>query len=199
LIPIGIVVDKPIDELGELTGVVCARVRTAPEPLIAMDDLSKSLGKTHRALDGSEVKITECKREADGLLKVRVELQSTQYIEPGNEGLQVQIAQMQQMRLGRVRAAFVQGGEMPKVQLTKANAASIPFKLVNDKSEPLEFVSGELEMNPNNDTSRTYTLVYKPAANDAEPTKFQYIGRREAVIEVPFSLKSVPVLAPASK
>lgn len=199
LIPIAIVVDKPIDRLGELGGVLCARVRTAPEPLISMDDVSKSVGKTQRALDGSEVKITECKRDADGLLKVKVEFQSTQYIEPGNDGLQVQIAQMQQMRLGRVRAAFVQGGEMPKIQLTKANAGSIPFKLVNEKSDPLEFVNGELEMNPNNDTSRTYTLVYKPAANDAEPTKFQYIGRREVVIEVPFSLKNVPVLAPANK
>jgi hypothetical protein len=187
-IPISVVVDgKAIQKLGELSGILSARVRTAPEALITVDDVAKSIGKTHTASDGSEIKVTECKREEDGLFKLKVELKGSQILDPQNE--------MFQMRMGRLkgfRGAMVQ--EMQKMALSKDNPNSIPFKLLDAKGQPLEFVSGELDMAANNDGSRVYTLVYKPAANDAGPAKLEYIGRRDVLIEVPFTLKDVPLL-----
>jgi hypothetical protein len=187
-IPISVVVDgKSVDKLGELSGVLCARVRTAPEALVSIEDVAKAIGKTHTAVDGGEVKVTECKREEDGLFKLKVELKSNQVLDPQVE--------MMQMRMGRLKA--IRGGimaqEMPKVPLSKDNPSMVPFKLVNGKGQALEFVNGEMEMGATND-SRVYTLVYKPAANDTAPAKLEYMGRREVIIEVPFTLKDVPLL-----
>jgi hypothetical protein len=191
-IPISIIVDgKSVEKLGELSGTLSCRLRTAPEALVSLDDVAKAVGQTFKAADGGEVKITQCKREDDGLFMVKVELKSP--VMSADD----QVIQMQQMKMGRVRV--LRGGgvfpqDQPKIQLTKDNANTVPFKLLNAKGQPLEFVNGELNVNTTNEVSRVYTLVYKPAANDTAPAKFEYIGRRDVLVEVPFTLKDVPLL-----
>jgi hypothetical protein len=83
------------------------------------------------------------------------------------------------------------------VQLSKDNPNNVPFKLVNAEGKALELVNGELEVSATNEGSRVFTLVYKPGANDTAPAKFQYMGRREVLVEVPFTLKDVPLLPKA--
>jgi hypothetical protein len=191
-IPITLIVDgKTIPSLGELSGTLSCRIRTAPEALVSLDDVAKAVGKSYKAGDGSDIKITECKRDDDGLFKIKVELKSATI------GADDQFMQLQQLRLGG-RARVMRGGivqqDQPKIQLSKENANTVPFKLVNAKGEALEFVNGDLDVNSTNDLSRVYTLVYKPAANDTAPAKFEYIGRREVLVEVPFTLKDIPLL-----
>jgi hypothetical protein len=107
-----------------------------------------------------------------------------------------------QMKLGgRLRAVRMGGmvaGQMPKIQLTKDNPNGMAFKLYDSKGKALEFVNGELELGANNDGSGVYTVVFKPGANDTAPAKLEYIGRRESLVEMPFTLKDVP-LAPKGK
>jgi hypothetical protein len=194
-IPITVVVDgKSAHKLGELSGVLCARVRTAPEPLVTVDDVAKAIGKTHVSVDGGEVKITESRREDDGLLKIKVELKTNQPADAANEIIQMKMGG----RLRAVRMGGMVAGQMPKIQLTKDNPNGMPFKLYSAKGQALEFVSGELEMGGNMDGSGTYTLVFKPGANDTAPAKLEYIGRRESLVEMPFTLKDVP-LAPTDR
>jgi hypothetical protein len=190
-IPITVVVDaKSAQKLGELSGVLCARVRTAAEPLLTVDDLAKAIGKTHTALDGGEVKIIDNRREDDGLIKIKVELKTNQPADVQNEIIQMRLG-------GRLRGARMGGmvvGQMPKIQLTKDNPNGMPFKLYNAKGQAMEFVNGELELAASNDGSGTYTLVFKPGAGDPGPAKLEYIGRRESLVEMPFTLKDVPLV-----
>jgi hypothetical protein len=189
-VPISVTLDgKPVETLGELSGVVSARVRTPPETLVTLADLSKAVGKTTNAADGSEVKVTECKREDDGLFKIKVELKSMQPATPEE--------QMLMARMGRIRGGRGVVMESNRIQLNKDNPDSVPFKLVNADGKPLQFVNGELEVLATNETSKVFTLVYKPAEKDTGPAKLEYIGRREVLVEVPFTLKDVPLVPKA--
>jgi hypothetical protein len=182
--PITVTIDgKAVPSLGELSGVLAARVKTAPEALIAIDDLSKAVGNSKTAADGSEIKITECKREDDGLFKVKVELKSSALRASPEE-------QMLMTGMGRGRGLANPGA----VQLNKDDPQSVPFKLFNVDGKPLQLVTGEMQIMANNDVSRVFSMVYKPGEKDSAPAKLEYIGRREVLIEVPFTLKDVPLL-----
>ncbi len=189
-VPISLVIEgQATQKLGELSGVISARVRTAPEALVTIGDLSKAVGKASAAVDGSEVKVTECKRADDGLFTIKVELK--------DGALPNQQEEIQMQRLIRLRAVRGLAQEGQVTQFTKDNAAGLPFKLFNTKGEVLEIVNGEMMLAADNPSVRVYTLVYKPAANDTAPARFEYLGRREVDVEVPFTLKEVPLVPKA--
>ena len=182
-IPIALIVgSKAIRNLRELSGTVCGRVRTAPEPLVTVDNLPKTVGKATKGVDGSEVKITECKRGADGLCQLTVELKVT----------------LETQMVDNMNGIFL-GGRRPQLDqanilLNKDDPTSPPLKVFNAKGEALEFVTGTLHVQANNFASRIFTLVYKPGTSDSDPTKLEYVGRREVLVEVPFTLKDVPLV-----
>jgi hypothetical protein len=188
-IPISLIVDgKSVKSLGELTGTLSARVRTAPEVLVTINDVPKAVGKTSKSVDGHEVKVTECKREDDGLVKVKVELKSPLVAE----------AQDEMIRMGgRIRGFRGMQQDTTNIQLNKDDPNAVPFKLVNDNGQRLELVTGTMDVMGNNSASRVFTLVYKPAPNDSGPARFEFIGRREVVVDVPFTLKDVPLVPKA--
>jgi len=188
-IPISFVVgNKGVQGLRELSGTVCARVRTAPEPFVTVDNLAKSLGRTSKGLDGSEVKIAECKRDTDGLCQIKVELKT-----PLNSQMDDQMAQMANLGLMQLRRGVQV--EQPNILLNKNDPNSVPFKVLNAKGEVMEFVTGNLQVQANNDSARVFTLTYKPSTKDDEPAKLEYIARREVLIEVPFTLKDVQLIS----
>ncbi len=188
-IPISLIVDsKSVKTLGELSGTLSVRVRTPPEALVTIDDITKAVGKTSKSVDGHEVKVTECKREDDGLFKVKVEVKAPQVADPQDEMIRMG---------GRGRGLRVMQMDTTNLQLNKGDPNAVPFKLVNDKGQPLDLVTGTLDVMGNNAASRIFTLVYKPGANDSGPCRFEYVGRREVVIDVPFALKDVPLVPKA--
>jgi hypothetical protein len=187
-IPISFVVgNKGVQSLRELSGTICARVRTAPEPFVTVDNLAKAVGRTSKGPDGSEIKIAECKRDTDGLCQVKIELKT-----PLNSQMDEQMAQMANLGLMQLRRGVQV--EQPNIQLNKNDPNSVPFKVLNAKGEVMELVTGNLQVLANNDSARVFTLVYKPTNKDDEPTKLEYIGRREVLVEVPFTLKDVQLM-----
>jgi hypothetical protein len=190
-IPISVIVgNKTIPSLRELSGTVCARVRTPPEPFVTINEPSKAVGKTIKGSDGSEVKVTECKRSDDGLLQVKIELKTPLTSEMND----------QMVNAGLMQLRGAQADQF-SVALNKDDPNSVPFKVRNTNGEAMDLVNGNLHILANNESSRVYTLVYKPNPNDAEPAKIEYIGRREILIEVPYTLKDIsliPALIPLS-
>jgi hypothetical protein len=189
-VPVSVTLDGSAgDKLGELSGIVSARLRTAPEPLVAVNDLAKAVGTTHSAVDGSEIKVTDCKRDNDGLFTIKVELKSGQ---PSTADEQMLMNRA--MRVRGVRGVVM---DNQRVHLANGNPENVPFKLLNADGKPLAFVSGDMEISATNELSKVFTLVYKPAEKDSGPTKLEFIGRREVLVEVPFTLKDVPLLPKA--
>jgi hypothetical protein len=190
--------DRTGKGLREVRGTVAAWVRTAPEPLIQIDDLAKALDDTRHGADGCRLKVAECTAEG-GLYKVRIEL--TPPRSPN-------VADLIQGRLMRLNRRFVE-----KVT-ENIDATNSPFAVANDKGEALALVSGRCD-HDSNGPSRVYTLVYKPSKNEREPTKLAfgttgkvlvtvfppetgpaklvYRDRRTAFVEVPFVLRDVPL------
>ena len=185
-IPISIIVgDKSVRSLRELSGTICGRVRTAPEALAIVDNLPKAVGKTSKGSDDTEVKITEYKLDADGLYQVKVELKTP---------LTAQMNDAQMMN--NLGILLPRGNQVnqPNIPLNKDDPNSVPFKVLNAAGETMELVTGNLQILANNESSRVFTLVYKPKSVGSEPAKLEYIGRREILVEVPFTLKDVPLV-----
>jgi hypothetical protein len=173
-IPVG---DGTGKALREIRGTVAGWIRTAPEPLVTIDDLAKAVHRTQTGPEGCRLKVVECKREDDGLYKVQIDLTP-----PRSPSL----LDLLQGRLMRPNRRFIE-----KV-VSNVDAATSPFILSNEKSEALSFVNGTCEFDSNG-PSRVYTLVYKPDKNDQGPAKLVYRDRRSAFVEIPFTLRDVPL------
>ena len=170
--------DRTGIQLREVRGTVAGWIRTAPQPLITLDNLAKQVNKTQTGTDGTRLTVTECRREEDGLYKVSIELTPPQ---------NPQLADLLNRHIVRANRRFSE-------KLTTALDASspLPFVLSGDQGEALALVNGTC-VNDSNGTSRVYTLIYKPDKNDKGPAKVVYRDRRSAFIEVPFVLKDVPL------
>jgi hypothetical protein len=168
--------DRTGKSLREVCGTVAGWVRTAPEPLIAIDGLAGALNDTRNGADGCRLKVSEYKEE-DGLYKLQIEL--TPPRSPN-------VADLIQGRIVRMNRRFVE-------RVTeKVDATNSPFAVAGAKGETLELAGGTCD-HDSNGPSRVYTLLYKPDKNDKGPAKLVYRDRRTAFIEVPFTLKDVPL------
>jgi len=181
---------QPSGTLKELTGTVRVEVLTPPEPLITVDDVLKSAGKTINGSNGGTLTVQEVKRDEDGQVKLQVELVQPADMNGGNPlggNLQIQGA-------GQIRVGVVQiGGNV----IAGNPGADLGLSLLDAKGQPFQLVSNPIrqwKIN-NNQVSHELTLHFKPQPGQAEPAKLIHSGVRLAVMEIPFSLKDVPLPA----
>ncbi len=170
--------DRTGSTLREVRGTVAGWIRTAPETLISIDDLTKAVNVPQTGLENSRLKVIECARDEEGLFKVRIELTP-----PENP----QWTDLLNRHIVRRNRRVV---EKETTVLESEDMA--PFVLTGEQGNKLAFVNGFCE-HDSNGPSRVYTLCYKPDKNDKGPAKLAYRDRRSVFVEVPFTLKDVPL------
>jgi hypothetical protein len=198
---------EPSRSIKELTGCILAEVRTPPEPVMTVDDILQAAGKTAKGKDSGSLTVLEATRLDDGQVRVRVDLQppsggnNNGLVLPGmrimpapgpvlpvippakqapGKGLQIQV---QQVQVGGARA--VGGFTADPMGLSLEDDKGKAFQLINVPSRRFKIA--------NNTVTHEITLMFKPQEKQGEPARLHYTSTRLVNIELPFTLKDVPV------
>jgi hypothetical protein len=168
--------DKPSKTLKELHGTIACQVVTT-EALATVDHILKAAGQTVKTTAGGSLKVVECARDEGGLVRLRAQLDL-----PGRG-----------MFVGRVmrfnRRVMVFNGNGDAVGPTPTN-----LTLVDAKGQPLALVRAEQRVVGNaGGWAQEFSLTYSPHQGQGDPAKLVYTGPRTVTLEVPFTLKDVPL------
>jgi hypothetical protein len=168
--------DKPTGVLREVRGVVAALVQTQEQPLITVDNILKSAGRTCLGDEGESLRLMEVDRKPEGDVNLRLELadaSSANAFWAMRGGV---------MRPGRFRRGLVVMDNLPPANLILQDSAGKTLPL-RSREEATAFTGNTL--------ARVIALGFH--AGLSEPSKLIYSGRRTIIIEIPFTLKNVPL------
>lgn len=170
-------------QLTRLEGVVVARVVGPPEPLVTVADaLDKGKGQVQTA-DGLSVEVRSVEAEKTGHTAVRVRLASS--AEGINEVLNFPV----QLK-GRIRP-FIRinrGGGMP-------GAPAPDIQLKDAAGSPLKVMAARVTDSTFDGTTMTQEVELRvvPPIGGLAGVTLTLTGRRPTVVEMPFTLKDVPL------
>ena len=167
--------EKPAKLLKELSGTLSALVQTAPEPLVTVEDVMKAAGKSLRGEKGGALRVGEVSRK-DGEVKLRVQVETP--ATGMDDGAQLFPG-----------ATVIINGEVLGQKREGLSAAN--FTLLDAQGKPLTIVKAT-DTGLRAGTAREVELVFQ-AAKEQTPAKFVYHGRRTALVDVPFTLRDVPL------
>jgi hypothetical protein len=163
--------------LKEVSGTITARVRGEGRPVITVADVLKSAGKTVKGSESGSLKVVEITKAENGQLKVRFEL------DPPAD-------------LGMGEGWFRLSSSAGRVVISKADAAAADapqheLALTDDKGQYLPPVGVEYRAGAG--PVIDVTLTCQPQKGQGEPARLTLSVSKSATIEVPFTLKDVPV------
>ncbi len=174
---------KPSAVLKELSGVVTIKMQTGTQSIATVDRILEARDKAVKATDGSFLKVVEVKREEGGKLVVHVKIEQA----PDEDA-----AAMNPWgwRGGMALGGVVNGGEnvdssVSTGSLVLFDARGNLVRLLSKEQIPDESGSGNEE----------YRFTYQTVKGQPEPSKLVLQGRRPVSIDVPFTLKDVPLRA----
>jgi hypothetical protein len=169
---------KPSKALKELSGTLIAQVQTTPESLVVVDNILKSAGRVVKGPRGGSLKVGAVVRQEGGEVKVRV------LVEPPttetDDGTAPPLGGM---------TVIIDGQEVgPRtVSLSASN-----FALLDEKGKPLQVVKA-VTTGVRAGPAQEVELIYRPAEGQPGPARFVYTARRGALLEVPFTLRNIPL------
>jgi hypothetical protein len=177
--------DMPRGVLKEVKGVFAAQVQTVPQTILAVDNLFKSIGRTVEGDDGESLKLTAAERQPNGNVHVQVELNDA------STANVVWAVRRGVLRPNGVRLANG-GGRRGPIAADTSNPTTLVLQDADGHSFPLLDQNEDPVINGNILTKRI-SCTYQPRTGLGEPSKLVYSGRRTMIIEVPFTLKDVPL------
>jgi hypothetical protein len=170
--------DGPWQHLQELRGTITARVGMRPEKLAAVDNILQATGKTVRTANDQTLQVVEVKRTEEGQYQLRVAL-TTPPPELISGGIPARL-------IVHKRGWWGQGtGDV--------SAESCGFALLDAQGRSFPLASGEVQGLLAQGIRHDFTLLYRALPDRAPPARLQYTGRRSVTIEVPFTLRNVPL------
>ena len=185
-------VKKP-KALKELKGTVTAEV-SSPQPAITVDNLLKAKGKTFKADDGGSIKVVAINKADDGQIKLQFDLTGPVQAVPDGNGIAIgaptgggavppAAAQPPGIRFGG-------GGVMVGSART---ALGYGLTLLDAKGTPITEVMQRLDLQVHdNQVTQRHDWTFK-LAKGQEAVKLVLSSSRTVKIEVPFTLKNVPL------
>jgi hypothetical protein len=220
--------DKATKAIKEIKGTISCQVRTAPEPLLTVENLMKAAGgEAVKGANGGSLKVTEAAKGDNGEYKIKVEFEPMQDVIggggpiffPGGGPVPIPLPapapggvlpvvppaapgapgalQVQAGGQGQGGGQAQPGGPVRGVPVAPANPTFTNFNgmtLVNEKGDNLSFSLTEQTARQNGNTVVWgYTFTCKPEKDQGGPAKLVYSGSRTVTIDVPFTLKDVPV------
>ncbi len=171
---------KPAKTLREVEGVVTAQTEVGPEALITVDNVYQAAGRTWTAEDGTTLKIVDATRGDDGKVQVRAELQTAAVLQVGG------------VLVGRVGRRPVNGRGPANAR--EVEAAALPLTLLDGAGQrvPLQSVKSAQDVNGFG-MPHELVLTFEPKAGQADAVKLIYTGKRTVLLDIPFTLKEVPL------
>jgi hypothetical protein len=163
--------------LKEVSGTITARVRGVGRPLITVADVLKSAGKTVKGSESGSLKVVEITKAENGQLKVRFEMDA-----PADLGLTDGWFRLSS-GAGRV--------VISKVDAAAADSPQHELALTDDKGQCLPPVAVEYRTGAGQVID--FTLTCQPQKGQGDPARLTLSVSKSATIEVPFTLKNVPV------
>jgi hypothetical protein len=170
--------EKPARVLKELSGTVVGLVYAAPQTLVTVDDVSQAAGKVVQGPGGSWLKVLEVGKQEDGTLKVRFLVETPPRAAEDNSAVPVNMN------------VIINGRPINNTNDEPLSGQN--FELTDARGKPFEMVKAT-NTGKRAGSARELEVVYQPADGQGEPAKFTYSGRRSAIVEVPFTLKDVPL------
>ena len=170
--------------LKELSGSITAQVQTPPAPLMTVDNILKAAGRTVKGPDGASVKVLETSH-SNGLVKVRLQAESPNQAMGAWGGANVRV-----IRRMRVLA----GGGAVVMESIDQNGPGA-YSLQDDKGRPFNLLNANpvIQANANGTLIQEMHLTYQAQKGQTEPAKLVYTGSRTVLINIPFTLKDVPL------
>jgi hypothetical protein len=175
---------QPSKMIQELQGTIAAQIQTPPEQLIAVSEVLKAKGKVVMGPDGASVSVVEATQGPDGQIDLRLEVKSPA-ISAANGAVFV--------RGGRVRFVQVGAGRMI-VDAAKRSSGPSAFALVDAAGKKLEPKESEnRSILKDGDLTQEYRLRFPAQKGQGEAATLIYTGPRNTVIDIPFTLRNIPV------
>ena len=170
--------------LKEVKGVVAAQVETPPQALITVENLFTAAGKTFLGKDGESLKLLEASRQVGGDVQVQLELidsssANAQWV------MRRGIMRPRRPGFGMGRRGGLIEDNTPPPNLLLQDAEGHNFPLRNRDRDDVGIRGNGLV--------REITLTYCGGLGLGEPKKLVYSGRRTIIVEIPFTLKDVPL------
>jgi hypothetical protein len=184
--------EKASKSLREVRGILSARLITDAKPLIVVDDVMKATGKVVHGEEGGSIKVAETKRIDPNRVSVRVELDLT-----------ADQAVVAALPAGPVRgrgaviaappAAVVAPPRGAGGAAAAGNARRGGLALVDDKGDTIQPSISQVSYRRDaTGIVREFSMDFSlPAGRQA--AKLVYSGGKAVMVEVPFTLKDVPL------
>jgi hypothetical protein len=164
----------------ELKGTVSGLVMTPPEVLVAIDDVLKSGGKTVRTKEGSDLKVVEARRDFAGQIRLQCELPGW-FGRWGNEPVINRRARMGRM----VMVNTVTAGQP---------VGTMSWAVQDAQGRRLSLTRMETQFNQrDHELVQENYLTFHTLQGQEGPFKLILTGQRLVILDVPFTLKDIPV------
>ncbi|HVS40207.1 MAG TPA: hypothetical protein VMS17_31910 [Gemmataceae bacterium] len=202
--------DKPAKTLSELSGVISASILTEPKPIITADDIMKvKAGATFKGGEDGEMTVNDVTKNGDNQVVIRVQLQPPTDSVPAGGLAPGRIRGGGRMRPapappGGAAAPPAAGGGIAVAPIGAAvvgpgwnSQGTSALSLLDDKGKSIKLVGTQVQFQTtvtNNVviTSQVYVLTFE-LEKDQEPAKLVYNARKILSVDVPFTLKDVPL------
>jgi hypothetical protein len=146
--------------------------------MVTVDKVLKAAGQTVKGSRGGEVKVIDVVKEDDGRVRLKVRIERV-----GRSAADVPVNPF-----GGGGTVIVNGRRLGEEDLL----SSTDLSLLDEKGKPFRTVRA-VSTGVRAGAAHEYELVYEPEDGQGEAAKFVYADRRTLFIEVPFTLKDVPL------
>lgn len=167
-----------------LEGKLILQVLDDSKPILEITNIEKEVGKKIEGKSGAWLKINECGKDAKGFHSLRIE-----YDIPADA-----VAANNRIQLGNIRVQnniIIQNGQFNIVGgAAPANLGGFKILDVEGKALTPSSSSTSMQVGPGG-TKRSINVTYP--ANSKAPSKIIYEGGTPIAVEVPFSLKLIPL------
>ncbi len=181
--------EKETKALKELAGTVSGQALTESEPLLVVEDVLKAKGKEVKGKHGGELKVTDVVKQPDGTTQIKFEFEPPEAVTPDTV-LAQPATSVKRTGTTTPPAAMVIG--------RPGTWAPYGLRLVDEKDAlvPSQIAANWARGPRLGAAARRMELhaTFKPTKEaPAEPAKLVFMGRREVMVSVPFTLKDVQV------
>lgn len=167
---------KPTKKLTEVSGTVTGLMLLPVEKLLTVDDVLKAAGKSTEGIAGSAFKVVEATKDESGLVRVRA------HVQPPVSDL------LDGTPLYFTTRIIARGRMLGDEPLPLHNAS---YTLVDDKGQAYQLV--DTETPESRGGLREVILTFLQKKGQGEPAKLEFRARRGVVVDLPFTLKDVPL------
>jgi hypothetical protein len=183
--------EKKAKTLKELSGHISAQLLAAPQALITVEDVLKAAGKKVKGVGGGgEIEMVSCEKQADGSYKVQFRMEQPPNFIPAP--FQGPVAPGINNGGGGVVQIGGVGGR--RVIRSVANTHGLPA-LVDAKGRSLQLSQVPTRMYRGGFGVLTMevTMVFRQNDGQGEPAQLVLHGQRNISVQVPFTLRDVPL------